>query len=96
MQDRAVLLETAFEDHYRALTNPDGSGLTRAVGEFPHGSQRWSPLLVLNTTSVLDGRRSIVSDLLTFRCDGDHPICVLSRFKIDLLETDRRHPSLHE
>jgi hypothetical protein len=77
MSDRAALLENAFEDQYKYLVDPDGhaeSGLTRAVGQFPHGRERWVPLLMLNTTSVLDGRRSIISDLLTFSCPAGNAV----------------------
>ncbi|WP_050783434.1 hypothetical protein [Methylobacterium nodulans] len=89
MSDRAALLENAFEDQYRYLIDPDrraDSGLTRAVGEFPHGKERWVPLLALNTTSVLDGRRSIVSDLLTFWCDGSKAVPFFPA-AVDLFET---------
>ncbi|WP_018261211.1 hypothetical protein [Methylobacterium sp. WSM2598] len=89
MADRAVLLERAFEDQYRALVGPEGSrdgGLARALGEEPAGPERWAPRLILNTTSVLDGRRSLVSDLLPFRCDGgaDAPLFPTA---VDLFET---------
>ncbi|MGY2051823.1 hypothetical protein [Methylobacterium sp. JK268] len=89
MKDRAILLEWAFEDHYRRLVGSDGtteSGLGRALGAFPHGPARWAPLLVLNTTSVIDGRRSIATDLLPFRCSGDTPVPLFPA-AVDLIET---------
>ncbi|WP_246154538.1 hypothetical protein [Methylobacterium oryzihabitans] len=72
--DRAVLLEQAFEDQYRRVVPArDGAaegGLARPLGRFPGKEARWSPLLLLNTTSTLDGRRAILSDLLPFWCEG--------------------------
>ncbi|WP_342149854.1 hypothetical protein [Methylorubrum sp. SB2] len=97
MKDRAVLLEEAIEEHYEAVVPSDSKtgdvGLRRALGDFTGAQDRWTPLLLLNTTSARDGRRSIVSDLLPFQCNGQSEKR-LFRAAVDLFETydqpDRR------
>lgn len=69
--DRAVLLERAFEQHYDAVVQPptggNGPNLASYVGQEMNGQrQGWLPLLLLNTTSVATGQRTIISDLLPF------------------------------
>ncbi len=80
IEDRAALLEEAWERHYESVTTPGrgehgaacgvdaGRGLCRRFGYIsatnPAG---WLPLLLLNGTSVETGRRIIVSDVNSTR-----------------------------
>ena len=69
--DRAALLERSWEAHYLRTTLGQGEncdsiaepvGLCRALAR-KRKSDRWTPLLMLNGTSVQSGRRIIASDL---------------------------------
>jgi hypothetical protein len=88
IEDRAALLEEAWERHYDSVTTPghgghgvscgdDGShGLCRRFGYISATAGDWLPLLLLNGTSVETGRRIIVSDLASTRdsinSEGEH------------------------
>jgi len=72
LDDRAALLERAFEQHYDAVVGRDGpleAGVRRRFGYLPlayekaNDDRSWLPLLLLNVTSVQTGRRIVVSDL---------------------------------
>ncbi len=76
LDDRAALLERAFEQHYEAVVGASGAasgatevGLRRRFGYLPLTYEKttddksWVPLLLLNVTSVQTGRRIVVSDL---------------------------------
>ncbi len=76
LDDRAALLERAFEQHYEAVVGAGASGsgttevgLRRRFGYLPLAYAKtaddtsWLPLLLLNVTSVQTGRRIVVSDL---------------------------------
>ncbi len=71
--DRAVLLEKSWERNYLAQLKPSlpakgreseakAVGLSRPFTE-PRADGRWTPLLLLNGTSVQTGRRVIASEL---------------------------------
>jgi len=88
--DRAVLLEKAWERNYLAQTTGDrrardcgdtktDAGLCRPFAT-PRDDGRWTPLLLLNGTSVQTGRRVIVSEI--------HPILK----KDDNSEPQALHP----
>jgi hypothetical protein len=87
--DRAALLERAFEVRYaRLLVEPESfvsrigamigsdqellnrSGLARPLG-YAAVAPRWTPLLLLNATSVDTGRRVIASELSPSYRDGN-------------------------
>jgi hypothetical protein len=98
--DRAVLLEQALERRYdliaRGQTGEPGSGLGQVLGGARPGGRSppppgagWTPLLLLNTTSVAEGRRSILSDLQPFDC-RDGTTNRLSPVAFDLYETIAR------
>ena len=66
--DRAVLLERSFERRYDIVVRPsagrDRASLGDLLGQDPAKPRSsWVPLLLLNATSVRDGRRTIISDL---------------------------------
>jgi hypothetical protein len=89
MEDRAALLEKAWERHYEFVTNPaykddywsgtliqtgrvceagSTKGLCRRFGYAVDTPQaKWTPLLLLNGTSVASGARIIASDLVSTR-----------------------------
>ncbi|KAB1074446.1 hypothetical protein [Methylobacterium planeticum] len=90
-QDRAVLLEQALERRYALIARDEavreGSGLTRFVGQdAPAPGSAVVPRLLLNTTSVREGRRSIITDLQPFHC-RDGTTSRLSPVAFDLFET---------
>jgi hypothetical protein len=76
LDDRAALLERAFERHYEAVIGHRGAaaattevGMRRRFGYLPLAYEKaadarsWLPVLLLNATSVQTGRRVVVSDL---------------------------------
>lgn len=83
IEDRAALLEKAWERHYDYVTSGQGrletgaacgaetdKGLCRKfgyAGATPEGA--WAPLLLLNGASAKTGRRIIASDLISTRAD---------------------------
>lgn len=95
MEDRAALLEKAFERHYEFVTNAaykddywtgaliqtgracdasSSKGLCRRFGYARDVAKRkWTPLLLLNGTSVDSGVRIIASDLVSTRRSTDSP-----------------------
>ncbi|WP_233386844.1 hypothetical protein [Methylobacterium sp. C25] len=89
-EDRAVLLERAFERRYdRLVPRKPGAerfGLARLVGEGPTAQAGWAPRLLQNTTSVDDGRRLVITDLQPDLCDGGRQGRVLP-LAYDLFET---------
>ena len=95
--DRAVLLEQALERRYdliaRDRTGEEGSGLGQRLGQgpsrMPAPGADWTSLLLLNTTSVAEGRRSIISDLQPFHC-RDGTTSRISPVAFDLFETIAR------
>lgn len=63
-EDRAVALEHAWEQRYRALTGLDTLG--EPLSQVRHralAKGRWLPILMLNGTSVGTGRRIVTSDI---------------------------------
>jgi hypothetical protein len=60
-EDRAALLERAWENRYRALVG--GPGLERPFAALAPEAAVWRPLLVLNGASVTNGRRILLSHL---------------------------------
>ena len=73
MDDRAALLEQAFERRYNQIAGGgtkvcganDNTGLCRRVGYHPDpGAKKvWLPLLFLNSSSGVTGRRVMISDV---------------------------------
>jgi hypothetical protein len=70
--DRAVLLEQGIERHFNKVVHgnktecggpDDERGLCRAFGYVQPGTNGWKPLLLLNATSMDNGRPVLVSDL---------------------------------
>ncbi|MFS8039070.1 hypothetical protein ACI7BZ_19285 [Xanthobacter sp. AM11] len=80
LQDRAALLERAFEARFAQGLDASGQGSGtggRLAAPFlgpPRDSARWVPFLVLNGTSVETGQRIITTDLLpTYAANGRCP-----------------------
>ena len=102
IEDRAALIEEAWERHYDSVTNAGHAtngaacgddtrhGLCRRFGYTklaPAGS--WAPLLLLTGTSVDTGRRIIVSDLTSTRdsiANGQHSPVALYSAAFDVFE----------
>ena len=102
IEDRAALLEEAWERHYNSVTaaghatngaacgDDAGHGLCRRFGYAKRAPpESWTPLLLLNGTSVETGRRIIVSDLASTRdslANGQHAPVALYSAAFDLFE----------
>ncbi|XYD11820.1 hypothetical protein R1A27_32085 (plasmid) [Methylobacterium sp. NMS12] len=91
LDDRAALLELSFERRYnrivRGVAGEEGSSLGRFVGEAAGQSRSaWVPLLLLNATSVKEGRRSIISDLRPYVDAGGQSKRIFP-MAFDVLET---------
>jgi hypothetical protein len=99
LDDRAALLERAFEQHYEAVVGrratQSGStevGVRRRFGYLPLTYEKdtddksWLPLLLLNVTSVQTGRRIVVSDLSSTYLDGSRNVMGLYAQAYDLFE----------
>ncbi len=76
--DRAALVEKAWEDHFAsllALKDGEETGLRRRFGYLGDmlTEGRWLPLLLLNGTSVNTGTRVIASDLISTRKSEPKP-----------------------
>lgn len=102
IEDRAALIEQAWERHYDSVTTSGHEGHGLACDEnTDHGLCRrfgyissttagsWLPLLLLNGTSVETGRRIIVSDLISTRdsiLNGQHSPTALYSAAYDVFE----------
>jgi hypothetical protein len=99
LDDRAALLERAFEQHYDAVVGRHDArsatteaGVRRRFGylsltyDKDPGGKSWLPLLLLNATSVQTGRRIVVSDLASTYLDGNRKVVGLYTQAYDLFE----------
>ncbi|MGY3149561.1 hypothetical protein ACVWYQ_006560 [Bradyrhizobium sp. USDA 3397] len=99
--DRATLLEQGIERHYNAVVHgsrtacggrEDLRGFCRPFG-YPRQDERWTPLLLLNATSMDNGRPILVSDLQLAVSPQDRANCpMLSVLGQNLFELYARNP----
>lgn len=100
--DRSVLLENAIERHYGRIAHDDQSicgdkgdrGLCAPFGYLAQASSSWMPLLVLNATSMDNGRPVLVSDVHTsIRNAGCSTLSVVPENVFELFATYPFYPT---
>ena len=100
--DRAVLLERAIERHYNHIVHgkrswcgdKDDRGLCAPFGYLTQAPKPWLPLLLLNATSMDNGRPILMSDIHTpvrnVKCDS---LFVVAQNAFELYATYPFYPS---